>query len=184
MDEPQGDYRIERMPFSGVETVIDWAAAEGWNPGLCDAACFYAIDPNGFFMGGLDGRPIARVAMPVYDESFAFCGLYIVDSAYRGRGFGLSLTKASLDYIGDRNAGLDGVEAMAEKYARLGYRRAHRSSATASYRSSNKLRCARSSRSHKCPSPRSRLTTAHISSRPGIGSSSAGSASRMRWAWH
>ena len=51
MDEPQGDYRIERMPFSGVETVIDWAAAEGWNPGLGDAACFYAIDPNGFFMG-------------------------------------------------------------------------------------------------------------------------------------
>ena len=39
----------------------------------------------------------------------------------------LALTKASLDYIGDRNAGLDGVEAMAEKYARLGYRRAHRS---------------------------------------------------------
>ena len=52
------------MPFSGVETVIDWAAAEGWNPGLGDAACFYAIDPNGFFMGVLDGRPIARVSMP------------------------------------------------------------------------------------------------------------------------
>ena len=65
--------------------------------------------------------------MPVYDDNFAFCGLYIVDPAYRGRGFGLALTKASLDYIGDRNAGLDGVEAMAEKYARLGYRRAHRS---------------------------------------------------------
>ena len=84
MGAPQGDYRVERMPFSGVETVIDWAAAEGWNPGLGDAACFYAIDPNGFFMGVLDGRPIARVAMLVYDESFAFCGLYMVDPAYRG----------------------------------------------------------------------------------------------------
>lgn len=127
MGEPQGDYRIETMPFPEVETVIDWAAMEGWNPGLGDAACFYAIDPNGFFMGVLDGRPIARVSMPTYDEHFAFCGLYIVDPAYRGRGFGLALTKASLHYIGDRNAGLDGVEAMAEKYARLGYRRAHRS---------------------------------------------------------
>ena len=115
------------MPFSGVETVIDWAGMEGWNPGLGDAACFYAIDPNGFFMGVLDGRPIARVSMPIYDDNFAFCGLYIVDPAYRGRGYGLALTKASLDYIGDRNARLDGVEAMAEKYARLGYRRAHRS---------------------------------------------------------
>ena len=133
------------MPFSEVETVIDWAAAEGWNPGLGDAACFHAIDPNGFFMGVLDGRPIARVSMPIYDEQFAFCGLYIVDPAYRGRGFGLALTKASLDYIGDRNAGLDGVEAMAEKYARLGYRRAHRSTRHSFIPKRNKLRCARSS---------------------------------------
>ena len=85
MGEPQG--RIETMRFPEVETVIDWAAGEGWNPGLGDAACFYAIDPNGFFMGVLDGRPIARVSMPIYDEHFAFCGLYIVDPAYRGRGF-------------------------------------------------------------------------------------------------
>jgi GNAT superfamily N-acetyltransferase len=121
------DYRIETMPLAEVETTIDWAAHEGWNPGLGDAACFYAIDPSGFLMGVLDGRPIARVAMPIYDDHFAFCGLYIVDPAYRGRGYGLALTKASLDYIGDRNAGLDGVEVMADKYRRLGYRTAHRS---------------------------------------------------------
>jgi RimJ/RimL family protein N-acetyltransferase len=127
MGEPQGSYRIERMPFSEVEATIERAAEIGWNPGLNDAACFYAIDPGGFLMGVLDGRPIARVSMPIYDEQFAFCGLYIVDQAYRGQGYGLKLTKASLDYIGDRNAGLDSVEAMAAKYARLGYKRAHRS---------------------------------------------------------
>ena len=121
------DYRIERMPLAEVEATIDWATREGWNPGLNDAACFHAIDPNGFLMGMLDGRPIARVSMPIYDEHFAFCGLYIVDPAHRGQGYGLALTKASLDYIGDRNAGLDGVEAMADKYRRLGYRSVHRS---------------------------------------------------------
>ena len=47
MGEPQRDYRIETMPFSEVETAIDWAAREGWNPGLSDAACFHAVDPNG-----------------------------------------------------------------------------------------------------------------------------------------
>jgi len=45
----------------------------------------------------------------------------------RGKGYGLALTEAMFDYVGDRNAGLDGVEAMAERYARLGFRTAHRS---------------------------------------------------------
>jgi GNAT superfamily N-acetyltransferase len=121
------DYSIQTMPLAEIEAAIDWAAREGWNPGLNDAKCFHAIDPDGFFMGVLDGRPIARVSMPVYDDGFAFCGLYIVDPDYRGHGYGLALTKASLDYIGDRNAGLDGVEAMADKYRRLGYRTTHRS---------------------------------------------------------
>src|SRR5262245_35195911 len=127
MAAPEGSYRIETMPFSEVEAAIDWAAREGWNPGLDDAECFHAIDENGFLIGVLDGQPIARVSMPIYDDHFAFCGLYIVDPAFRGRGYGLKLTEASLDRIGDRNAGLDGVEAMAAKYARLGYKRAHRS---------------------------------------------------------
>ena len=126
MAAPEG-YRIETMPFSEVEAVIDWAAKEGWNPGLNDAACFYAIDPNGFFMGVLDGRPIARGSALIYDEHFAFCGLYIVERAYRGKGYGLALTQVRLGHIGQRNAGLDGVENMVEKYERLGYRTAHRS---------------------------------------------------------
>lgn len=126
MAAPAG-YRIETMPLAEVETTVDWAAREGWNPGLNDAACFHAIDPNGFLMGVYEGRPVARVAMPIYDDRFAFCGLYIVDPAFRGRGFGLALTEAGLAYIGDRNVGLDGVEAMAGKYRRLGYRTAHRS---------------------------------------------------------
>ena len=87
----------------------------------------HAIDPNGFVMGVLDGRPIARASALVYDDHFAFCGLYIVDPAYRGQGYGLKLTQARLEYIGNRNAGLDGIENMVEKYARLGYRTAHRS---------------------------------------------------------
>jgi GNAT superfamily N-acetyltransferase len=127
MAGPLDDYRVERMPFAEIEATINWAAREGWNPGVADAACFSAIDPKGFLMGVLGGHVVARLAMPVYDDRFAFCGLYIVDPAYRGRGLGLKLTEAGLDYIGDRNVGLDGVEEMAAKYAGLGYRTAHRS---------------------------------------------------------
>src|SRR5262245_29709372 len=122
-----GGYRVERMPPSGVTLAIDWAALEGWNPGLNDAACFYAIDPDGFLQGVLDGKTIATVSAPIYDGNFAFVGLYIVEPEYRGKGYGIQLTKAMLEHIGERNAALDGVEAMAEKYARLGFRTAHRS---------------------------------------------------------
>ncbi|HLA33082.1 MAG TPA: GNAT family N-acetyltransferase, partial [Pseudomonas sp.] len=30
------------MTRAEVDLAIDWAAAEGWNPGLHDADCFYA----------------------------------------------------------------------------------------------------------------------------------------------
>jgi GNAT superfamily N-acetyltransferase len=127
MGDQPGDYRIERMSLADVEVAIDWAAAEGWNPGLNDAACFHTIDPSGFFAGKLDGVTIATGSAPIYDGQFAFIGLYIVEPACRGNGYGLALTEAMFDYVGDRNAGLDGVEAMAERYGRLGFRTAHRS---------------------------------------------------------
>ena len=75
----------------------------------------------------IDGQTIATGSAPIYDGQFAFIGLYIVEPAYRGKGYGLSLTQAMLAHGGDLNAGLDGVEAMAERYARLGFRTAHRS---------------------------------------------------------
>src|SRR3954468_917648 len=40
-----------------VRLILDWAAAEGWNPGLHDAEAFLAADPEGFLLGRLDGEP-------------------------------------------------------------------------------------------------------------------------------
>ena len=68
------------MSLPDVELAIDWAAKEGWNPGLNDAACFYAIDPNGFFMGMLDGKhDRARLGARSMTGSLPFIGLYIVE---------------------------------------------------------------------------------------------------------
>lgn len=122
-----GQFRVEHMPRRELDLAIEAAALEGWNPGLRDAECFWAADPSGFFMGVLDGRVVGRASAVAYDDRFAFCGLYIVDPEFRGRGYGLAITRARLDYIGDRNAGLDGVLSMVDRYARLGYRTAHRS---------------------------------------------------------
>nr|WP_238400475.1 GNAT family N-acetyltransferase [Legionella bononiensis] len=120
-----GPFIIEQMSREEVNTAIEWAAKEQWNPGLNDAECFYQTDPHGFFAGKLDGQIIAVGSAVIYDEYFAFCGFYIVDKNYRSKGYGLELTRARLSYIGDRNAGLDGVINMQDKYAQIGYQFAH-----------------------------------------------------------
>ncbi|MCH9756581.1 MAG: GNAT family N-acetyltransferase [Gammaproteobacteria bacterium] len=122
MDE---HYRITHMNQADMALAIKWAADAGWNPGLHDEHCFYKTDPNGFFIGRLNNQPIAIGSAVIYDAHFAFCGFYIVDPAYRGEGYGLALTKARLAYIGTRNAGIDGVLEMLNKYERLGYKMAH-----------------------------------------------------------
>ena len=49
---------IRQMTMGDMELAVDWAAEEGWNPGISDAACFYNTDPQGFFIGELNGEPI------------------------------------------------------------------------------------------------------------------------------
>lgn len=119
------NYKIARMTADQVQIAIDWAAREGWNPGVHDAALYYQADPNGFFIGTINDRPVAVGNAVVYDDTFAFCGLYIVDPEYRGQGFGLALTRARLKYVGARNAGIDGVLENVPIYERVGYRLAY-----------------------------------------------------------
>lgn len=118
-------YRIRNLSRTELELAIDWAAAEGWNPGLHDAGLFYLGDSEGFFAGEIDGRIVAVGSAVCYDNSYAFCGLYIVAPEFRGKGLGLALTKARLEYCGNRNVGIDGVLENVEIYRRVGYRPFH-----------------------------------------------------------
>ncbi|MDS3860397.1 hypothetical protein RIF25_06200 [Thermosynechococcaceae cyanobacterium BACA0444] len=52
-----------------VPELPGWAAAEGWNPGQFDATRFYNTDPAGFFMGELEGEPIACIPGVSYGAS-------------------------------------------------------------------------------------------------------------------
>ena len=76
---------VRRMTAADLELALDWAAAEGWNPGLHDAHCFYAADPDGFFLGELDGVPVGSISAVRYGPGFGFLGLYIVKPERRGR---------------------------------------------------------------------------------------------------
>src|SRR6266852_2642626 len=74
---PTDDFHIRPMRPDEVALAVDWAAAEGWNPGLADAACFAAVDPGGFLIGEFLGEPAATISVVNYDDTFAFLGFYI-----------------------------------------------------------------------------------------------------------
>ena len=109
-----------------VDLAIDWAGAEGWNPGLHDADCFYAADPTGFLVGLVDDEPVATISVVKYGDTFGFLGLYIVKPEYRGRGYGIGVWNAGLEYLRGRSVGLDGVVAQQANYRKSGFVLAHR----------------------------------------------------------
>lgn len=119
-------FTIRRMRKDEVRIAIDWAAKEGWNPGLKDGECFYAADPNGFLIGLLGDEPIAVISSVNYDENFSFMGFYIVKPEYRGQGYGMEIWKKALEYAGSRNAGGDGVLERIEDYKTQGFKPAYR----------------------------------------------------------
>ncbi|AXL48908.1 GCN5 family acetyltransferase [Paraburkholderia caffeinilytica] len=120
------DFIVRTMSADDVALSIEWAAAEGWNPGLHDAECFRAGDPDGFFIGAWRGEPVACISAVAYGEHFGFIGLYIVKPGFRGRGFGMRVWQHGMEYLGNRNVGLDGVVAQQANYRTSGFRLAYR----------------------------------------------------------
>lgn len=119
-------FLIRNINLQELKTVIDWAAKEGWNPGIHDAECFFEADPKGFFGGFLGDQMIAAGSCIAYDQNFAFCGLYIVKEKFRGSGYGLKLTLERLKYAGKRITGIDGVIENVTKYEKIGYVSSHK----------------------------------------------------------
>jgi hypothetical protein len=115
------DLSIRPMRPEDIALAMDWAANEGWNPGLADASCFATPDPQGLLLGELDGVAAATVSCVNYDANFAFLGFYIVRPDLRGQGYGLRLWQAAMAHAGPRVVGLDGVVAQQQNYRRSGF---------------------------------------------------------------
>jgi ribosomal protein S18 acetylase RimI-like enzyme len=119
-------YVIRSMRRNEIDLAINWAAAEGWNPGLHDAEPFYTADPEGFLVGELGGEPIATISAVRYGANFGFMGFYIVRPAFRGKGYGLRLCNVALAQLSGRNIGLDGVVEQQDNYRKSGFSLAYR----------------------------------------------------------
>ena len=113
------DFRIARP--DDLCRILDWAAAEGWNPGLDDAPAFHAADPDGVFVAEIAGAPVAAISVVNHCDRLAFLGLYICHPDHRGRGIGFALWTRALEHAGTRTVGLDGVAAQEGNYAKSGF---------------------------------------------------------------
>ena len=120
------EFVIRPMRAEEVQTAVDWAADEGWNPGEQDSGCFLSVDSRGFWGGFLKGRMIASISVVNYDDGFAFLGFYIVRPEFRGQGYGLRLWQRALEHCGDRSVDLDGVVDQQENYRKSGFKLAYR----------------------------------------------------------
>lgn len=112
---------IRNLTLQEIGLLLDWAAAEGWNPGLDDASAFQAADPNGFFGAFVDGVMVAAISAVAYDAEFGFIGLYICHPDWRGQGHGKAVWDAGMTYLGHRTIGLDGVPEQQANYASMGF---------------------------------------------------------------
>lgn len=109
------------MTEADLQTVLGWAADEGWNPGLDDAAAFMMADPEGFFIGEVSGVPAAAISVVNHSDRLAFLGLYLCRPEFRGQGHGYALWHHAMGHAGDRSVGLDGVPDQQDNYRKSGF---------------------------------------------------------------
>jgi GNAT superfamily N-acetyltransferase len=125
------NFELRQLTKEGLQTLVTWAAAEGWNPGIHDHEVFWETDPEGFYGFYAGETLIAGGAVVSYHQTFGFMGLFIVHPEHRGQGIGRKLWHLRRDLLIRRlnpgaAIGMDGVVAMQPFYEKGGFRIAFR----------------------------------------------------------
>lgn len=126
-----GPLQLRPLTRPELDVLVDWAAAEGWNPGLDDAEVFWSTDPDAFVGIDVDGELAGGGAIVSYDGSYGFMGLFIVREDLRHQGLGRELWHLRRDRLRARlqpgaAIEMDGVFAMQPFYAAGGFVLQHR----------------------------------------------------------
>ena len=75
-------------------------------------------------MGELKGKFISCISEVKCGVQYRFFGLYFVDEAYDGKGYGLGLTKHAMSRSPCNNHGLNGVLDMVPWFEKIGFKTA------------------------------------------------------------
>jgi GNAT superfamily N-acetyltransferase len=130
MSLPPG-YQIDRMTRAEAGILEDWAAQEGWNPGISDVDVAWAYDPGAFIAIRKDGQLTGGGSIIAYGREAGFMGLFIMRADLRRQGIGRVLWHERLRRLRARlqpgaPIGMDGVFDMAPFYEAGGFTYLHR----------------------------------------------------------
>src|SRR5262249_12737980 len=95
----------------------------GWNQTEADWQRFLDLEPYGWFVGEMDGTPVATAATCVFGP-VAWVAMVLVDAAVRGRGIGTALMRHALAFLESRcvrGVRLDATPLGRPVYEKLGF---------------------------------------------------------------
>lgn len=116
---------IRQMVMSDLDFALNQTTLEGWTSTKNDFEELLKFDPEGSFIGEIDGETIGMVCTVNYGE-FGFIGNLIVQNQYRGQNLGRILMEIAMKHLlntGTKSLLLDGVPKAVSLYERLGFRK-------------------------------------------------------------
>jgi GNAT superfamily N-acetyltransferase len=115
------DLRIRGLGPGDPAFIRSLVLEERWNAGVHDVETFSEVDPDGWIVAEVAGRPVGIVLATRWNERHGWIGLYIVHRDFRGRGIGLELFASALERLAPRVVGLDGDARQQANYRRSGF---------------------------------------------------------------
>jgi GNAT superfamily N-acetyltransferase len=95
--------RLRLMKLDDIPEAMRLKDFAGWNQTAADWERFLADSPDGCFAAECDGCVIGTATTIVYEGRFAWIGMVIVDSRYRGQRIGTALLKSAIEYLDSRH---------------------------------------------------------------------------------
>ena len=121
-----GGLELDLMTDVELDTLRDWAVAEGWNPGISDMAIARKYDPEAFIALRRGDELLGGGSILSYESACGFMGLFIMREDLRQQGLGNLLWQHRRNRLQGRlkegaPIGMDGVLHMVPYYGRGGF---------------------------------------------------------------
>jgi len=114
---------VRPMTVADIPLGLKLARQAGWNQIETDWRRFLALQPDGCFVGELDGTAVATIAAFIFGP-VAWIAMVLVDVESRRRGVATTLLKHALDFLdrqGAKTIRLDATAAGQPVYEKLGF---------------------------------------------------------------